>query len=172
MPDRSCWASTARTRNARTGTARSPIRTSWTSARGPGRSLRSPRLTWRLPASPRGTRRGARLSGWCRPTTSRRLARHWRAAACSRSRRSDRGTRASSPIASDSYWRKTGGQADIIGKTVTLSGRPFTVVGVARPGFTGQSAAIAPEFWLPLGASRAPQERLHARGRGEAAWRA
>ncbi|MGA7318183.1 MAG: ABC transporter permease, partial [Silvibacterium sp.] len=39
----------------------------------------------------------------------------------------------------------------IAGKTITLSGRPFTVVGVAPPGFRGVDLVLAPQFWVPLG---------------------
>src|SRR5512136_2450147 len=56
-------------------------------------------------------------------------------------------------IVPDSYWRKTGADPEIIDKTVRLSGRTFTIVGVAPPGFTGPTAAVAPELRVPLGAS-------------------
>jgi len=39
----------------------------------------------------------------------------------------------------------------IAGKTITLSGRPFTVVGVAPPAFRGVDLLLAPQFWVPLG---------------------
>jgi predicted permease len=39
----------------------------------------------------------------------------------------------------------------ITGKSITLSGHPFTVVGVAPPGFRGVDLLLAPEFWVPLG---------------------
>jgi predicted permease len=39
----------------------------------------------------------------------------------------------------------------IAGKTIRLSGRPFTVVGVAPPGFRGVDLVLAPQFWVPLG---------------------
>ena len=39
----------------------------------------------------------------------------------------------------------------IIGKSITLSGHPFTVVGVAPPGFRGVDQLLAPQFWVPLG---------------------
>jgi predicted permease len=49
------------------------------------------------------------------------------------------------------WLRRFGGKADILGKEVTLSGRPFTVVGVAPPSFRGLDLQLNPEFWVPLG---------------------
>ncbi len=40
---------------------------------------------------------------------------------------------------------------NIIGKPITLSGHPYTVVGVAPPGFRGLDIVLDPEFWVPLG---------------------
>ncbi len=39
----------------------------------------------------------------------------------------------------------------ILGKSITLSGRPFTVVGIARPAFRGLDLPLDPQFWVPLG---------------------
>lgn len=39
----------------------------------------------------------------------------------------------------------------IVGKTIVLSSRPFTVVGIAPPAFHGLETILAPEFWVPLG---------------------
>ncbi|MGB6130199.1 MAG: ABC transporter permease [Acidobacteriaceae bacterium] len=39
----------------------------------------------------------------------------------------------------------------IVGKDVTLSGKPFTVVGVAPPAFHGIDQILDPQFWIPLG---------------------
>ena len=69
-------------------------------------------------------------------------------------------------IVSDSYWRKTGADPEIIGKTVRLSGRIFTIVGIAPPRFTGATAAVAPEFWLPLGASELVKNDFMREGEG------
>ena len=45
--------------------------------------------------------------------------------------------------------------ANIIGKTIDINQAPFTVVGVAPPGFLGVSAIFGPDVWLP--ATMAPQ---------------
>jgi predicted permease len=51
-----------------------------------------------------------------------------------------------------SLWqRRFAADPALIGKTITLSGRPFTVVGVAPPGFRGVDILLAPQFWVPLG---------------------
>jgi predicted permease len=55
-------------------------------------------------------------------------------------------------IASFEYWRRTGFDPAIVGRTVTVAGQPFTIVGVAPEGFTGTMAMFAPEVWLPLSA--------------------
>jgi predicted permease len=54
-------------------------------------------------------------------------------------------------IASHNYWRKAGSDPDLVGKTIRLNSRAFTVVGIAPEDFTGTSAMFSPEFWLPLG---------------------
>jgi predicted permease len=49
------------------------------------------------------------------------------------------------------FWKqKLGGHADVIGKTLTLNGGAFTVVGVAPAGFTGLIVGSDPDFWAPL----------------------
>ena len=51
-----------------------------------------------------------------------------------------------------SLWQRSfAADPAIIGKTLTLSGHPFTVVGIAPPGFRGVDLLLAPQFWVPLG---------------------
>ena len=40
-------------------------------------------------------------------------------------------------------------------KRVTIAGQPFSVVGVAAPGFTGLLRGLGQEAWVPFGASDA-----------------
>ncbi len=54
-------------------------------------------------------------------------------------------------IVSHPLWTKRGADPAILGSTLTINGRAFTVVGIAAPGFTGTSAMISPEIYLPLG---------------------
>src|SRR5437868_163650 len=48
------------------------------------------------------------------------------------------------------FWRKLGSDPAVVGSTVTLNGRPFTVVGVAPRTFTGVDVGIAPDVWIPI----------------------
>jgi len=63
-------------------------------------------------------------------------------------------------VISHGYWqRRFGGAADVIGRSGTLDGRPFTIVGVSPRGFSGtlplgRSADVS----VPLVAWRAPAE--------------
>ena len=47
-------------------------------------------------------------------------------------------------------WQKRfGGEPSIIGRTISLNGQPFTVVGVMPKGFKGTNAIGAPAVWVP-----------------------
>ncbi|MBA3651413.1 MAG: ABC transporter permease, partial [Chthoniobacterales bacterium] len=54
-------------------------------------------------------------------------------------------------VASYPYWKKLGGRADLIGKPLTINGATYTLIGVAPEHFSGASALLAPDLWLPLG---------------------
>ena len=60
-----------------------------------------------------------------------------------------------SPVAVMSYqvWKeKYGSNRSVVGATYQINGHPFTVIGVAAPGFYGASLKGwgMPDFWLPL----------------------
>jgi predicted permease len=60
-------------------------------------------------------------------------------------------------VLSYSYWQhEFGGERGIIGQTITLNHTPVTVVGVARPDFTGLAPGSNFDGWVPL----AQQSRL------------
>ena len=54
-------------------------------------------------------------------------------------------------VISYGYWqRHFGGSADVIGRSVSLNGRPFTIIGVAPPEFFGLEVGRSFEFAVPL----------------------
>ena len=55
-------------------------------------------------------------------------------------------------VLSNSLWRRHFNQdAGIVGKTISLSGKKFTVVGVTAPGFRGINRLFDSRFWVPEG---------------------
>lgn len=57
-------------------------------------------------------------------------------------------------VLSERFWRsRLGAAPNIVGKTIRLTGAPYTVVGVTPREFTGTYAisVMAPELWVPLG---------------------
>jgi predicted permease len=58
-----------------------------------------------------------------------------------------------SPLAvlSDACWRNRF-QSDprIVGRTIRINARPFTVIGIAPPNFHGTELFFAPEVWIPM----------------------
>lgn len=47
------------------------------------------------------------------------------------------------------------GDRDVVGRTVTLSGRSVRVVGVSAPGFHGPLCCVAPDYWVTAGVEEA-----------------
>src|SRR5712692_7904306 len=57
-------------------------------------------------------------------------------------------------VLSRAFWqRHLGSDPAILGKTLTLNGADFTVVGVAPAGFTGIIVGNEPDLWAPLSAT-------------------
>jgi predicted permease len=54
-------------------------------------------------------------------------------------------------VASYGFWKRMGGHNDFVGSTLQINGQPYTVIGITPEGFSGASALIAPDVWLPLG---------------------
>jgi predicted permease len=57
------------------------------------------------------------------------------------------------PVAmiSHSYWkRRFDSQPSAVGKTIALSGAPFTIIGVTPPEFAGLEVGMAPEIFVPV----------------------
>lgn len=55
-------------------------------------------------------------------------------------------------IVTYSFWTKKGSDPQLVGKPVRINGRLFTVVGITPEGFTGTTALVSPEIFVPLGA--------------------
>jgi predicted permease len=70
------------------------------------------------------------------------------------------GREAQVAVVSHVYWQRHGSDPGMVGTAVSINGRPFTVVGVAPPGFAGTSPALAAEFWLPLAATKLVENDL------------
>jgi len=54
-------------------------------------------------------------------------------------------------IVSHAYWKRTGADPQLVGKTLRINSLPFQVVGISPEHFTGTTAVFSPEVWLPLG---------------------
>jgi predicted permease len=69
-----------------------------------------------------------------------------------------------SVVLSHGLWiRQFGSDPSVVGRTITLNGEPFTVVGVTAARFTGTRLfSYAPEVWLPIEAL--PRVRSDAEG--------
>lgn len=64
--------------------------------------------------------------------------------------RADETAREAVVVLSHDFWARTFNRDPAaVGATVYLNGRPFTVIGVAREGFTGARQAVAPRLWAP-----------------------
>jgi predicted permease len=55
-------------------------------------------------------------------------------------------------VLSHTAWVRDGADPNVVGTTVRVNGQLHEVVGVAAAGFTGSSALVAPDLWLPMAA--------------------
>jgi len=72
-------------------------------------------------------------------------------------------------VLSHRFWeRRFGSDPTVVGRTVLLNERAFTVVGVAAAGFQGTNIGVAVDLWVPMMMQSAivPGDRLNARGNG------
>ncbi|PTX91428.1 ABC transporter permease [Opitutus sp. ER46] len=61
------------------------------------------------------------------------------------------GSRIPVVIASHAYWQRTGFDPALVGKTVRVNERLYTVVGITPPRFAGTMTIMGPELYFPLG---------------------
>jgi predicted permease len=72
-------------------------------------------------------------------------------------------------VISDALWRRRfAADPRVVGRSVAINSEPFTVVGVAPPGFVGPMNGLVADVWLPMMMQPAvvPGDRLNARGHG------
>jgi putative ABC transport system permease protein len=68
-------------------------------------------------------------------------------------------------VLSDAFWRtRFAADRGVLGRSVSLNGVSFAVIGVAPPRFTGTLRGGAPHLFVPF-TSQVPREELLARGR-------
>jgi predicted permease len=72
-------------------------------------------------------------------------------------------------IVSYSYWKRRGADDGMLGRPLRLNGRWYTVVGITPEGFTGTTALISAELYVPLGAYDALVNDFEGHGRPLAA---
>lgn len=75
------------------------------------------------------------------------------------------GTSARSVIISYALWERAGLDPDILKTTVRINGQDFGVIGVAPKGFSGTTAVIGTEYFLPLGVHDAIESDFDSRDR-------
>src|SRR5579863_1125938 len=68
-------------------------------------------------------------------------------------------------------WRRRfNADPDIAGKTITLSGHSYTVIGVVTPAFHGADQILYTEFWVPLGIAPQLSPNTPSQGSREFHW--
>src|SRR5262249_42554086 len=69
------------------------------------------------------------------------------------------------------YWQRAfGGSNSAVGRTIHLNGQPFTIVGVAEPGFTGLTPGRRWDLWLPIAARPIVMPRWTPRDDDSGSW--
>ena len=61
-------------------------------------------------------------------------------------------------IVSYNYWKREGLNPAMLGSTITIDSRPFTVIGILPQGFTGTTQIFAPEIWSAARGLRSGRE--------------
>lgn len=54
-------------------------------------------------------------------------------------------------VVSYGFWEKHLRDPSVLGSTLLINGRAFTIIGIMPQGFTGLTTVFSPEIWLPLG---------------------
>ena len=73
-------------------------------------------------------------------------------------------------VVSDSAWRSQfGADPALIGRTIVLNRTPYTVIGIARPGFTG-TEPVPSAFWIPVTMDEAMEPGQHRLANDNMSW--
>lgn len=54
-------------------------------------------------------------------------------------------------VATWTFWQRRGFDPALVGSTLRINERPYTVIGIAPRGFTGTMSVVGPELFFPLG---------------------
>ena len=54
-------------------------------------------------------------------------------------------------VATYTYWKRNGFDRQLVGRTIRVNGRAFTIIGITPQGFTGTMPIFGPELFFPLG---------------------
>ncbi|HVR08922.1 MAG TPA: ABC transporter permease [Thermoanaerobaculia bacterium] len=58
-------------------------------------------------------------------------------------------------VVSDHFLKqRLGGDPGAVGRSITLNGSPFTIIGIAPAAFTGIDIGVLPELWVPMAMNR------------------
>lgn len=70
---------------------------------------------------------------------------------------------------SDSLWKRLGADPSLVGRTIRMNNRAFTVVGVLPPEFRGLDRGVRTDVWVPVSTWKAMccAEEFEARGPGQ-----
>ncbi len=69
-------------------------------------------------------------------------------------------------VLSDAAWRRVfDGDANVVGRKLTLDGEPFTAIGVAPPSFHGTERFSWPDYWIPIVNNLGGSDYLQGRDR-------
>jgi predicted permease len=68
-------------------------------------------------------------------------------------------------IVSYSYWRKHGADPNLLGQARQINGKMLTIVGITQEGFTGTTAMISPDLYVPLGLFESVMNDFDGHGR-------
>src|SRR3712207_7974128 len=70
-------------------------------------------------------------------------------------------------VLSDGFWRRRFGGVAVVGKTVTLNGEPYAVVGVMPPDFQfgREWGGQTPDLWSPMAFTRSEEHTSELQSR-------